>query len=31
MTASRITMGTRKAVSDEISMELIEELMNKEI
>lgn len=31
MTASRITMGTRKAVSDEISMELIEELMSKEI
>ena len=31
MAASRITMSTPKAVNDEISMELIEELMNKEI
>ncbi len=31
MAASRITMSTQRAVSEEISMELIEELMNKEI
>lgn len=31
MIASRITMSTRKAVSEEISLELIEDLMSKEI